>query len=109
MSASLSPESIAHLGRLARLSLTQEEQERYAVQLSSVVAFVEQLVDVATDHISPAEDASGKRTVLAADQLRSTQSLASVSREALIMGAPAHSEDGCIVVRSVMDPAAGGA
>ncbi len=109
MSASLSSESIAHLGRLARLALTAEEQGRYATQLSSVVAFVEQLTEVATDHVSPAEDASGKRTVLAADVVRSPDNLAAVSREALLKGVPAVSEDGCILVRSVMDTSVGGA
>jgi len=110
MSATLSSDHIAQLGRLARLKLTDEQQQRFAEQLSGVLGgLVDQLQEVATEHVSAAADASGKRTVLAADKLRDEASLTNVSQADLLAGTPAHTADGYIVVRSVMEETAGGA
>ncbi len=108
MNSSLSSDSISQLGRLARLQLDPEEAARYAEQLTSVVAFIEQLDQVDTTGVVHSMGASGLQTVLAADVLRSATDQLAVSRESLLNGAPA-SQDGFIAVQAVMAEEGGGA
>lgn len=102
----LSSQDIEHLGRLTRLHLTAEERERFAPQLSTVVGYIEQLADVDTTGVSPMHGHTGTQNVLAADTLRADDSLANVSREALLAGAP-RSEKGFFVVKAVLDGGGG--
>ncbi len=44
-------EEVAHLGRLARLSLTDEELDHYSVQLADILAAVARVSEVATPDV----------------------------------------------------------
>ena len=44
-------EQVAHLGRLARLSLTDDELDRYSAQLADIVAAVARVTEVATPDV----------------------------------------------------------
>ena len=44
---------VEHVARLARLSLTEEEKERYAAQLSSILDYIEKLQQLNTDNVEP--------------------------------------------------------
>lgn len=50
--AELSHGDIQHLARLARLELTASEMDRYAAQLTNVVAYVDQLSTVDTSAVT---------------------------------------------------------
>ncbi|MCI4361373.1 MAG: Asp-tRNA(Asn)/Glu-tRNA(Gln) amidotransferase subunit GatC [Thermoplasmata archaeon] len=57
--AEITPEEVAHVANLARLDVTEEELERFSVQLSSVLLHVETVrgLDIAeippTSHVVP--------------------------------------------------------
>ena len=104
----LTPQSISHLARLARLDITPEEQDRYASQLSSVVEYIEQLSAVDTSAITELRGVTGLVNVLAADQVREETDLCNVSTADLLAGAPV-SEDSFYVVRAVLGDEAGAA
>ena len=93
--------TIQHLGRLSRLALTEEEQGRFAQQLSSVVSYVEQLSLVNTETIGALRGVTGLENVLAEDAIRSTNDPCNINPALLIQGAPV-SEANFIVVRAVM-------
>ncbi|HSI21272.1 MAG TPA: Asp-tRNA(Asn)/Glu-tRNA(Gln) amidotransferase subunit GatC [Verrucomicrobiae bacterium] len=63
----LSRSDIQHLSRLARLSLTEEEYERYATQLTQVVGYVDQLSSVDTSHVESRVGVTGLTNVMRAD------------------------------------------
>ena len=99
--AALSPQDIAHLSHLARLRLTDEERERFARQLSSVVGYVEQLSTAPAKDGRPA-GVSGLTNVLAEDAPRTVNDPAAVSSQDLVDGAPSH--DGRFIqVRAVLE------
>lgn len=99
--SNLSQETIAHLAHLARLQITQEEEERYAEQLTAVVGYVEQLSAVSTESVSAEGGVTGLTTVLAADIPRAEGDLTKVDHKELLSGAPAIDGD-YILVRAVM-------
>ncbi len=49
----LSIDEVEHVARLARLSLTAEEKERFADQLSSILDYVDELGSLPTDGVEP--------------------------------------------------------
>ena len=59
----LTKEEIEHLGLLARLSLTEEEKAQYAVELSAILEFVEQLQEVDTTDVEPTSQVTGLEDV----------------------------------------------
>ena len=99
--ADINSQHISHLGRLARIDLTNEERERFAGQLASVVQYVEQLEKVDTSSVTELKGVTGMQNIFAEDALRSSEDPCKVEREALLQGAPAR-EDNFIAVRAVM-------
>lgn len=104
----LSSSDISHLGRLSRLDLTAEEQERFAGQLTSVVGYVEQLSAVNTESIGQITGVTGLANVMGDDVPRDASDLCAVPSADLLAGAPAH-EDNLFVVRAVLGEEAPGA
>jgi aspartyl-tRNA(Asn)/glutamyl-tRNA(Gln) amidotransferase subunit C len=64
----LTREQVEHVAHLARLSLTDEEIERYREQLSAVLEYAERLNEVDTTSIPPTATVLPLRTVLRADE-----------------------------------------
>ena len=88
---------VAHLARLARLAVTEEELDLFAGQLSQVLDAVAQVQQVA------AEDVPGTSHVLPlANVLRRDVVTPSLSREAALAGAP-DAEDGRFRVPRILD------
>lgn len=50
---SIDKETVAKVGRLARIKLTDEELDKYAPQLSKIISWIEQLGEVDTDNVEP--------------------------------------------------------
>ena len=96
-----STDDLRLLSRLARLELTVEEEERFAVQLSSVVAYVDQLAIVDTSSVGEVRGVSGLSNVLAADLPRPEGDPLHVTRESLLAQVPQH-RNGLIRVRAVL-------
>ena len=49
--SAITREQVAHLGRLARLSLTDDELDHYSVQLADILAAVARVTEVATPDV----------------------------------------------------------
>jgi aspartyl-tRNA(Asn)/glutamyl-tRNA(Gln) amidotransferase subunit C len=64
----LTTEQVKHVAHLARLSLTEEEVERYRVQLAAVLEYAQMLDEVDTAAIPPTATVLPLRTVLRADE-----------------------------------------
>lgn len=63
----LSKQEIEHIALLARLGLTEEEKEKFAKQLSSILDYVEQLKEIDTDGVEPTAQVTGLENVMRED------------------------------------------
>jgi aspartyl-tRNA(Asn)/glutamyl-tRNA(Gln) amidotransferase subunit C len=50
---SINKDQIEHLANLARLGINEEEKEKFAEQLSSILDYFEQLKELNTDNVEP--------------------------------------------------------
>ncbi len=81
-------EEIAHLARLARLAVSDQELDLYAGQLSAVLDAVAQVQKAPVDDVPPTTHAVPMTNVMRPDAAR-----LSLPRETVLAGAPA-AEDG---------------
>lgn len=51
--AKISKEEVKHVAHLARLAITEEDAEKFAVQLGKITDFVEQLNELDTTNVEP--------------------------------------------------------
>jgi aspartyl-tRNA(Asn)/glutamyl-tRNA(Gln) amidotransferase subunit C len=86
--ANISRADVAHLARLARLAVTDEELDVFAGQLDVILGAVARVGEVAAADIPPMSHAVPMTNVLRPDELR-----ACLPREAVLAAAPAV-EDG---------------
>lgn len=63
-------EEIKHVAELSRLSLTPAEEEKFRVQLDSILKYVSQLNEVDTKKIEPTAQVSGLIDIWRADEVR---------------------------------------
>jgi aspartyl-tRNA(Asn)/glutamyl-tRNA(Gln) amidotransferase subunit C len=61
-------DEVAHLARLSRLALSDEELDHLAPQLDQIIASVAQVQEVAADGIPPTSHATGLVNVFRADE-----------------------------------------
>ncbi len=95
--ASISRAEVAHLARLARLAVSEEELETFAGQLDLIIASVARVGEVAADDIPPTSHAVPVTNVLRPDELRP-----SLSPEDVMAAAPA-AEGGRFRVPRILD------
>jgi aspartyl-tRNA(Asn)/glutamyl-tRNA(Gln) amidotransferase subunit C len=50
---SITKKDVDHVARLARLTLTNEEKERYTAQLESILSYIEKLNELDTTNVPP--------------------------------------------------------
>jgi aspartyl-tRNA(Asn)/glutamyl-tRNA(Gln) amidotransferase subunit C len=86
--STLSRKDLAHLARLARLAVTDEELDRFAGQLDAVLDAVAQVGKADVDDVVPTTHAVPMTNVLRPDETRP-----SLPRDVVLAGAPA-AEDG---------------
>jgi aspartyl-tRNA(Asn)/glutamyl-tRNA(Gln) amidotransferase subunit C len=80
----LTVEQVRHVATLARLSLSSEEEERYATQLSAILEAVAQLQELDVSGVEPTSHAS-----LASSLLREDATRPSLPPEKALANAPA--------------------
>ena len=61
-------DEVAHLARLSRLALSEEELDHLAPQLEAIIASVAQVQEVAAEGIPPTTHATGLVNVFRADE-----------------------------------------
>jgi aspartyl-tRNA(Asn)/glutamyl-tRNA(Gln) amidotransferase subunit C len=85
--SSISRDDVAHLARLSRRAVTDEELDRFAGQLDQVLAAVARVGEAAVADVPPMSHAVPLTNVLRADEVRP-----SLPRDAVLAGAPAAEE-----------------
>jgi aspartyl-tRNA(Asn)/glutamyl-tRNA(Gln) amidotransferase subunit C len=83
MMAAISREEVAHLARLARLAVTDEELDRFAGQLDVILQAVARVGEVAADDIPPTSHSVPLTNVFREDVV-----VPGLDREAALAGAP---------------------
>ncbi|NUQ39536.1 MAG: Asp-tRNA(Asn)/Glu-tRNA(Gln) amidotransferase subunit GatC [Caldilineales bacterium] len=73
----LSADVVRHVAELTKIHLTAAEIERFADQLSAVLAYADQLQEIDTDHI-PVTAAAPLYNVMRADEVQPSLPLADV-------------------------------
>jgi len=58
------------LARLARLTITDEEVEKYRAELSEILKYVEQLQNVDIEGLEPTSQVTGLKNVMAEDEIK---------------------------------------
>lgn len=66
----ISREQVDHVARLARLSLSKEDRERYASQLSQILGYVEKLNELETSGVEPTSHVVPMANVFREDRMR---------------------------------------
>ena len=85
--SSITRDEVAHLARLARIELTQEELDHLAPQLDLIIGWVAQVSDVAAADIPPTSHALPLTNVMRADE-----NVPCLTPEQALSGAPAAEE-----------------
>ncbi len=80
---SLTRKEVEHIAELARLELSEEEKERYRVQLSAILEYAARLQTLDTSNIPPTSSVLPPRSVLRPDEPG-----ASLATAALLSNAP---------------------
>ena len=83
-SSRISRDDVAHLARLARLAVTDEELDVFAGQLDVILGAVARVSEVAAADIPPTSHAAPMTNVFRADEVRPC-----LPRDAVLAGAPA--------------------
>lgn len=97
MVSRITAEQVRHTARLARLAFTEEETERLALELNSILTFADQLNELDTENIEPATHILPIRNVMREDEPAEGLPLKDV-----LKNAPDH-RDGQIRVPSVLE------
>ena len=92
----ISKKEIEHIAHLARLGLTEEEKEKFALQLSSILDYIEQLKEVDTKGIEPTAQVTGLENVYREDEIEASDEI----RDKLLKQVPGI-EDDLIKTKSV--------
>jgi aspartyl-tRNA(Asn)/glutamyl-tRNA(Gln) amidotransferase subunit C len=96
----ISRDEVAHLARLARLAVTDEELDLFAGQLDVILGAVARVGEVAAADIPPTTHAVPMENVLRADEL-----VPSLPRDAVLAGAPQIEDDKFRVPRILSEEA----
>jgi aspartyl-tRNA(Asn)/glutamyl-tRNA(Gln) amidotransferase subunit C len=67
--AQLTKDDVLKLARLARLELTEDEVEKYQVELTDILKYVEQLQQADVAGLQPTSQLTGLQNVMREDQL----------------------------------------
>jgi aspartyl-tRNA(Asn)/glutamyl-tRNA(Gln) amidotransferase subunit C len=98
--ARISRDEVAHLARLARLAVSDDELDLFAGQLDVILGAVARVGEVAAADIPPMTHAVPMSNVLRRDEL-----VPSLPRDAVLAGAPAVEDDKFRVPRILSEEA----
>lgn len=88
---------VQHVAKLARLNLTEEEQEKYTEQLNAILQYAEKLNELNTDEVPPTTHVLKLVNVMREDVVQE-----SLPAEKVFRNAP-EEEDGQFKVPAVLD------
>jgi len=61
---------VLKLARLSKIKLSQEEVDKFVVELSEIVKYVEQINSVDTEGLEPTDQVTGLRNVMRPDEIQ---------------------------------------
>ncbi len=64
----ISKEQIEHIAKLARIKLTDKEEEKFSNDLSSILSYIDKLNEVDTENIKPIKQITGLETITRKDE-----------------------------------------
>lgn len=95
----LTPLEVENLARLAHLTLTPEDREKYQDQLSSVLSYIGKLREVDVTGVVPTAQTTGLTNVWRADKLSPADAGA---RDLIVRAFPEHGRDDLLSVPGVL-------
>jgi len=95
----LTKKEVEHIAHLSRLGLSEEEQDKFATQLSSILDYVAQLQEVNTTGVEPTAQVTGLENVMCKDIIDFGDPK---TRAGLLKNAPA-TEDNLIKANAVFE------
>ncbi|WP_136479612.1 Asp-tRNA(Asn)/Glu-tRNA(Gln) amidotransferase subunit GatC [Acetivibrio thermocellus] len=90
-------ETIEYVANLARLRLSEKEKEKLALDLESIISYVDKLNELDTSKIIPTVHVIPIKNVFRDDEVRD-----SYPKDKMLMNAP-EKEDGCFKVPKVVE------
>ena len=97
----LSDKEVQHIATLARIKLSEREQEKFRKDISSVLDYIDTLKRVETKHVEPLYQVTGLVNATRPDQSRPAFSMDGKLRKLLIGQAP-DTQGEYVRVRSVL-------
>lgn len=92
----ISPAQVEHVALLARLALSDEEKQLFTEQLNAILAYMEQLNEVPTEHVPPTAHVLDLVNVFRDDTVHQTLTV-----EAALANAPETTQHFFVVPRIV--------
>ncbi|MBE5821013.1 MAG: Asp-tRNA(Asn)/Glu-tRNA(Gln) amidotransferase subunit GatC [Clostridiales bacterium] len=93
----ITKEQLKHIANLSNLSFNDEELEKYLVDMTGIVDFVNQLNEINTDDVEITTSILGEYNIFREDEIKE-----SFDRELLIQNAP-DSQDGMFKIPRVIE------
>lgn len=93
----LTREKVLDIARLSRLHLTDDEIEKFRIEIETILNYVEQLQSVDLDNLSPTNQVTGLSNVMRHDEIKDY----GVTPDELLKNLP-NTEDGQIKVRRML-------
>ena len=93
----ITKEEVLKLAKLSKLSLTDEEVDKYQKELDALLEYIDQLQSVDTEGLEPTNQVTGLHSVMRADEIKEN-----VPMEQLLKNAPS-TEGNLIKVRRVLE------
>lgn len=97
----ISDKEIKHIAKLARIELTEKEEERFKRDLSSILDYINKLNEVNTDGVEPLYQTTGLVNNMRSDENRGEFEMNDDLNEKFIGQAP-HKQDRFVKVKSVL-------
>lgn len=95
--AELTKEEVKHVAHLARLAITEEEAEKFALQLGAITEFAEQLKELDTTNVEPTT-----HVLPLVNVLREDVATKGLDRDTMMLNVK-NQEAGQVKVPSIMD------
>ncbi len=93
----ISAEDVKYVANLARLNITEEQQDKLVKEMESIISFADMLSEVNTDNVEPTFHALALQNVLREDVVTNNY-----DREELLQNAPSK-HNGCFEVPKVVE------
>lgn len=93
----ITKDEVKHVAHLARLNIDEQEAEKFAEQLGSIITFAEQLNELDTENVEPTTHVLDMKNIL-----REDKPVDGLPREQVLKNAPDH-QDGQVKVPTILE------